>query len=345
MNLVADMRKFCSLRKWSLGFILGVALTTAGVSQVLIPQRVGNDVIVEAPYASTGILETRFGRSSFRGSGTIARDPRLIFTAAHVSFDRGRWADEISIAIAWNGGSDAPLGRYQRMRGYRFFSSYATNVAQYGDESDEAFNTDFLVGFTTQYLGNAVGVRSDGAGYLANGLIQKFILGYPAERDRDGVNGYYYMHRTGPFNTVFTQLLDAYYYVQNVSTGSGNSGGPVFETSSGSAVLAGILISGTEFTAGVYAIDPPALKVSSNALSALNSAPPAATPTPGSRMPGAGSSLVSSLALNELNELRETLVARMAQIRKIKNLQARVIQLRRIRTLLMQVNQQIQATS
>jgi len=339
------MRKFCSLQWWSLGFVLGVALATAGVAQVSIPQRVGNGVIGEAPYASTGILETRFGRSYFRGSGTIARDPRLIFTAAHVSFDRGRWADEISIAIAWNGGSDAPLGRYRTMRGYRFFSSYATNVAQYGDESDEAFNTDFLVGFTTEYLGNAVGVRSDGAGYLANGSIQKFILGYPSERDLDGVNGYYYMHRTGPFNTVFTQLLDAYYDVQNVSTGSGNSGGPVFETSSGSGVLAGILISGTNRSAGVYAIDLPAWNVSSNALSALSSAPPAATPTPGSMTPGAGTPLPLSLALNELNELRETLVARMVQIRKIKNPQARVIQLRRIRTLLMQVNEQIRATS
>ncbi len=343
------MRNFRAQQIWSLGFLLGVAIAPLGSAQVSVPKRVGNSVAGGAPYASTGIVETRFGQSYFRGSGAIARDSRLIFTAAHVGFDRGRWADEVAIALGWNGASDAPPSRYLSMRGYRFFSSYATHVAQYGSDSDEAFNTDFLVGFATQYLGNAVGVRAGGAGYLANASIQKFILGYPSERDFDGVNGYYYMHRTGPFSTPFTPLLDAYYDVQNVSTGSGNSGGPVFETSSGSAMLAGILVSGTDRSAGVYAIDPPAWDMSSNALSALNDVPPAPAPTrpsaPGSTPSAVSDSPPSSLTLNELTTLRETLVARMVQIRKMKNPQARVIQLRRTRTLLMRVNQQIQALS
>lgn len=329
-------------RNYGIQTVLAAGLFIGSLSaQVSIPQRVPANAIGEAPYTSVGLLETQTGQFYFRGSGTVARDSRIIFSCAHVVFDRGRWADYLRIAVGWSGQGDAPASRYTQLRGYRVFSSYASNVSQFGDSSDRAFNTDFMVGFGTSPLGPVVDAHMQGAPYLTNSAISKFIVGYPALRDFDGVAGFYYMHYTGPFSRAFTQYFDAYHGVDGVSTGEGNSGGPVFEISSGSSVLAAILVSGTTRSAGVYAIDPPAWDVASNAISAISGLPVSPPPV----TPGTPDTSFSSLRMDELLALREVLVARMARIRKLKNPQARVIQQRRVISLLTQVNREIAAAS
>ncbi len=334
------LRQTLSLPLFSLCLFAGIAQ-----AQVSIPQKLGNSAVAQAPFSSTGLVETQVGNFYYRGSGAVARDPRLVFSCAHTAFDRGRWTEVLKIAVAYNGASDAPVSRYTALRGYRVFSSYASNVSRFGDSSDEAFNTDFLVGFHTDALGPAVGAHANGAPFLLNGAVQKMIVGYPAVRDSDGADGGFFMHRTGPFSRAFIREFDAYLGVQSVSTGEGNSGGPVFEMSGGTPILAGVLVSGSRNSAGVYAIDGPAWELSNNALSALGNAAPSPPPPPPAipSAPRVGSATPATV--DELVMERTALQQRLVQIRQIRNPQARVIQLRRVRALIAQINRRIMAIS
>lgn len=333
-------RKMAALSLLVLCLVGGIA-----EARVTIPQKLGQTAVAQAPYSSTGLVETQIGRSYYRGSGAVARDPRLVFSCAHTAFDRGRWADVVRIAVAYNGASDALPSRYTALRGYRVFSSYASNVSQFGDDSDQAFNTDFLVGFHTDALGPVVSAHADGAPFLLNGGVQKMIVGYPAVRDFDGADGGFFMHRTGPFSHAFTREFDAYLGVQSVSTGEGNSGGPVFEMSGGTPILAGVLVSGTRRSAGVYAIDGPAWELSNNALTALGETPP---PTSSTKNPGSSGPYGDEFdppTVDELVIMRTMLQQRLVQIRSIRNPQARAIQLRRVRAMIRQINFQIMVIS
>lgn len=305
----------------------------------IFPQRVDGLSSAQPPFSSTGLLETQVGSSYFRGSGVVARDARLVFTCAHVAFDRGVWANGIRIAAGWNARSDAV--NYQSLRGWRYFSSYASSALT-DDASPETFSMDFLVGFRSEPIGPVVRVRERGAGYLTDTTSQKMIVGYPAERDFDGASGFFYMHQTGPFASAFYQEFGTYYGLNGVSTGSGNSGGPVFENSSGEWILAAILVSGSRNTLGVFAIDPAAWQISNRALEALG-APLFPDPSlqPGQPPEWSGGTNEPAYKPNELIALQRSLIDRIAQVRRIKNPKIRTIQMRRLRILLLQVNAQI----
>ncbi|MFY8217135.1 MAG: trypsin-like serine peptidase [Chthoniobacterales bacterium] len=321
-------------RVFWVGVLIALGISGFSYAQV-IPQRVSGATAGQLPYSATGLIDTRVGNAFYRGSGAVARDPRLVFTCAHVAFDRGTWASSIGIAVGWNARFDAPS--YTQMRGWRYFSGYAAS-ALVDASSAQTFNLDFLVGYRNEPIGPVVQARAAGAGYLTNPSVQKMVLGYPSARDFDGVDGAFFMHRTGPFSGGFSQEFDAYHGFTGASTGEGNSGGPVFEASSGDWILAAILVSGSRNSIGVYAIDSSAWQLSSNALEALGSAP-SPNPEPG---PDSGGGPISPAAeMDELIAIRSSLVDRLTQARRIKNPQARSIQLRRLRSMLLDLNFQI----
>jgi hypothetical protein len=321
-------------RVFWVGVLIALGISGFSYAQV-IPRRVSGGLAGQLPYSATGLIDTRVGNAFYRGSGAVARDPRLVFTCAHVAFDRGTWARSVGIAVGWNARFDAT--NYTQMRGWRYFSAYAAS-ALVDDSSAQTFNLDFLVGYRNEPIGPVVQARASGAGYLTNPSIQKMVLGYPAARDFDGADGRFFMHRTGPFSGGFSQEFDAYHGFTGASTGEGNSGGPVFEASSGDWILAAILVSGSRNSIGVYAIDSSAWQLSSNALEALGSAP-SQNPGPG---PDSGGGPISPAAeMDELIAIRSSLVDRLTQARRIKNPLARSIQLRRLRSMLLDLNFQI----
>jgi subtilisin-like proprotein convertase family protein len=98
------------------------------------------------------------------------------------------------------------------------------------------------------------------------------ITGYPAELDYTGESGGYFLHATEPDLTPFRQALttgSSYLYATHISTGPGNSGGPVWgQDESGQWKVSGLLVSGRPSEAGVYAM-------SSSVKSLLRAAAPA----------------------------------------------------------------------
>lgn len=204
---------------------------------------------------STGILETRVAGEWYRGSGVVARDPRLIYSCAHMFYDEGAWATRSVFHRAWNDRQDPRPSQGAAVRGYYAFSTYAAIVDRRGAETNRAFDSDFTILYGNRPFGAAMPVTSKG-GAAVRSPRSKHIVGYPAVIDFTGKRGFAFQHSTGPFGQRAVRFYDSYFEFRGVSTGSGNSGGPVFvKNKAGKDVLAGILVSGWRRMAGVRALD------------------------------------------------------------------------------------------
>lgn len=223
---------------------------------------------------STGFLFVTTGAdgSGFRGSAVIAKDPKLLFSCAHVLFQNGQWATIYTFSPGYHA-SFSPSGGIQP-RGVRYFSSYASSVRNFGSTASRTYGLDFVVMYGYESFGDAVGYWHDGGAVLADANSSKRIVGYPATIEFTGVSGEFYQHSTDYFHDAADKLASAYYLFDNVSTGGGNSGGPVYAYSEGSDYLAGILVSGTATSAGVRVIDSAALTMANDALGDANAAGP-----------------------------------------------------------------------
>ena len=242
--------------------LFGSAPLTA---QVLYPTRVNETLIDNPPYNSTGVLLN----DEWRGSGAVARNRRLIYTCAHVLYSAGTWLDNLEFARGWNA-STAPkslLDETVPVRGYRFYSDYS------GGNSTTAFSLDFAIGYGTAdtVFGPALNHLVDASADLRSESTTKLILGYPSYLRYTLELGGYYLHKTGPFKSGLTRTKGAYYTLDGVSTGPGNSGGPLIVQKSGQYYLAGILISGTSTSMGAYALNETANKMATNILAHLAS--------------------------------------------------------------------------
>lgn len=248
-----------------------------------IPERVrtkfpGTDLATTAPYSSAGLLQAQVGKQTFTGSATVAQDPRLLFSCAHVVLEKGKWAQLVGFRRAWDSQVSPDDSGTVFARGYYIFSGY-TGAKQRGYD----FDLDFSVAYAKagEVFGpaalalNAGGPGDpDGLENLTSVSVQKTILGYPSYLDFSFAQGYYYMHQTGPFTAAgpsfqaFTQNWGAYYGIHYVSTGPGNSGGPVLVRRDGNWMLAGILVSGAYDSAGIHVIDSFAKSLANSALAA-----------------------------------------------------------------------------
>lgn len=238
-------------------------------AQNFFPRRVTPSLLTQPPYSSAGIVASDFAM----GSGAVAHDRRLVYTCGHVFFDWGRWSRSFRFARAYNRAATPPLRAYRPLRGYRYLSSYS------GSSSAQGFSSDFAIGFgsTSSDFGPVLAVPPGPAISLVRSAASKFILGYPERMDFNGVAGGSFQHRTGPFNRPFRPVFGPFHWIPNVSTGSGNSGGPLLVRQGSRYVLAGVLLSGSQTTAGIYALDATSIFMAREALIQAGALPPGPT--------------------------------------------------------------------
>jgi hypothetical protein len=234
-----------------------------------------DDWKVLPPYRSVGMVSASFfGGDEFVGTGVVAVDRKLLFSCAHVAYDRGRWASRIGFARVYNRQEDPSVGDFVYARGFRKLASYAPRGFDYD------FEHDFTVAYLGSGFGQPVGSHPSPKAALLEEGTPKTILGYPSTIDHFEalgryVPGFAYLHRTGPFATPFYQeypLTGSYLGVDGVTTGPGNSGGPVMVQQEGQYLLAGILVSGAEdfSSAGIYALNEESDLAAQSALGAAN---------------------------------------------------------------------------
>ncbi len=215
---------------------------------------------------STGYMETELPDGWYRGSAVIARDERLLYSCGHVLYEDGLWATDYLFYRAYHGrySPDPSIGASPR--GFRYFTSYSNNADNYGANSGRAFAFDFAVFYGTDSFGPAVGWWSDGASIMRSGRSKR-IVGYPSRLEYNNARGYYFQHGTNWFTNRALQVRGAYHYFRNVTTGGGNSGGPVFaKDTDGKYYLGGILVSGSYSTAGIYTLNNSSNSMASAAL-------------------------------------------------------------------------------
>lgn len=225
------------------------------------PVRVTPANLETAPYNSTGLLFTE----DYRGSAVVARDPRLLYTCAHVLYGDGIWSTDITFARGWNSASSPEPSQMVAVRGFRYYATYS------GGDRPANFAVDFAICYRTAdtSFGPVVGVYEDGGGALRSASTAKLVLGYPASLDYNDARGYYYQHRTGPFLARLTKSSGSYHTISGVTTGGGNSGGPVLANDAGTYRLAGILVSGSIVSMGVHGLNAAASTMAKNTLAAL----------------------------------------------------------------------------
>lgn len=206
--------------------------------------------------SSTGLMESLVGGYWYRGSAVVARDPKLLYSCAHLFYEQGEWASDYYFHRACNSKGYPAEGSGASPRGLHYFTSYSSGVDAYGQDSNAAFSSDFTVLYGNSAFGNnPVSWWANGGPVLRSGKLKR-IVGYPSRVDYTGAAGHCYQHATDWFTYDAYRVVQGFNEFDYVSTGPGNSGGPVFvQDSSGGSRLAGILVSGSRRTAGVIALD------------------------------------------------------------------------------------------
>jgi hypothetical protein len=146
------------------------------------------------------------------------------------------------------------------LRGFDPLGTYAQAVLDWGAVSNEAFASDFGVGWTNQQivLGEPLESLINATEPLLSDTVPKMVLGYPYRSDFNFRPGHRWMHQTGPFTRSFSEDFGRHFEMERFSTGGGNSGGPVFVQQNGNWIVGGIFVSGTQgrmARGGIFALD------------------------------------------------------------------------------------------
>lgn len=239
---------------------LATFATPQGSAQVVFPRRGLFDT-------STGYLESLIGNFWYRGCGVIARDPKLIYSCCHLFYEEGLWATDYEFYPAYDGRNAPEAGTGVSPRGFRYFRNYSDMAQRFKGNSDFAFAYDFTVMYGLEPFGEAVSWWQNGAEALRSDRLKR-IIGYPQRIEYTGEPGRTFQHGTDWFRNKAPQTVGDYHYFKGVSTGSGNSGGPVYvqDDANNEKILAGILVSGSATTAGVYALNDSSNSMASAAL-------------------------------------------------------------------------------
>lgn len=222
-------------------------------------QVVDSGLLSTEPYRHTGIVFSGGASGGFRGSGVVASDPKLFFTASHVLWDdtEKKWL----LPPEWVGGysGDSEPGDGIRSRGYFRWAGYSTVVTESGTDTRGAFSRDISLAWGLEDFveGTPAAIDFKGINTLRRAKTS-MITGYPALLDYTGESGGFFLHATEPDLTPFKPAVTAsgaYLYATHISTGPGNSGGPVWsQDESGFWKVSGLLVSGRPSEAGVYAM-------------------------------------------------------------------------------------------
>jgi len=238
----------------AIGILLlaGTALSTAAAPKTLNPVRVPARLMDEEPFRFNGVVKN----DDARGSGFCAWSAKTFFSAAHVVFDdaSGKWG-EPPFWVSKANSITLDDSKSIQSRGYYRWTNYSEIVALDGNNGD-AFGRDVILGFSFNRLiqGKPAILNLKGVSDLKK-PIRTLITGYPAENDYLGVpiKGFF-LHKTGPGVTPYKTYSDKALEATLVSTGGGNSGGPVWTQNKELGwTAAGVLVGGLPSEATVYA--------------------------------------------------------------------------------------------
>lgn len=260
--------------------LLALAFTASGQAQIF-PKPVTSAQLATPVSQATGLMVSKVGTGYSRGSGAIARNGKLIYSCGHMIAANGVWASELYFLPAYNASAFPALSQMKPVRGYKSYSEYR------GPGGNLEFSRDFIVAYdAATAFGTPLETYADGASLLLSSTTSKLIAGYPAKIDYTGASGATFQYYTGSFTGAMSTVLPTYLTIVGVSTGGGNSGGPVFVSDNGTQKIAGVLISGATNAAGVYALTPVAETMAQSAMAAIGvtgapapSGPPS-SPTP-----------------------------------------------------------------
>lgn len=226
--------------------------TAAEAPKTNSSQPVGDGQLAQEPYYYNGLVFS----GAARGSGFVAEHPNLFFTAAHVVFDEIGWTPPPSWVGGYSREGSPSMESEIPSRGYFRWTQYANLVAERGNNSRSTFARDVALAWGLQPFVEGIPASMDfkGVSHLQQSNIS-MITGYPAELDYTGDSGGYFLHSTAPDITPFKPAVGRYLYATHISTGPGNSGGPVWvQDELGNWKAAGVLVSGRPSETGVYAM-------------------------------------------------------------------------------------------
>ncbi len=209
-------------------------------------------LLSERPYSLNGVVYS----NDSRGSGVVAGHRNLFLTAAHVLFDdqAGTWSPPPTWFSGVNS-AEAPAEETGiEARGYFRWVSYANQVALSGNTSKAAFSRDAALAWSFEPFTAEEPATVDykGAVNLRAG-VPSMITGYPALISYTGEEGNYYLHTTLEEATQYKSAQGNYLQATHISTGPGNSGGPVWVRDEAGEWKAGaLLISGRPSETGLY---------------------------------------------------------------------------------------------
>lgn len=208
--------------------------------KTILPEPVKAKQVEKSPYRYNGVVQT----ANARGSGFCAWNRRTFFTAAHVVYDGESWGAPPFWAPAVN---DLQLGKRDGFwsRGYYRWADYAKIVAEEGN-NNAAFGIDTVVGFSFRKLvkGRPAPIDIRG-GHTLTTKVKSTITGYPAQnpyKDKN-IEGYY-LHQTEPSVTPYRSHRNGSLITPLITTGPGNSGGPVWTKQKKRWKASGVLVGG-----------------------------------------------------------------------------------------------------
>ncbi|MDX2079202.1 MAG: hypothetical protein SFU53_00300 [Terrimicrobiaceae bacterium] len=266
----------------SAGVIVLSGLLTALAQSYHYPSYpVDQNLLGTTPYSSVGLLDFQSDGYYFRGSAAVVEHEQVVYTCGHnVLSVGGIESTELLFSRAWSDRRAPGWVGFVGLRGFLAHGSYSSLIETAGPDSDAAFATDFAVAYARFPLGEPLTALADGVPSIISETTEKMIIGYPARLDFKNRNGGYLQHATGPFTRQFSQIAGQFYEVQQATTGSGNSGGPVMVLEGDEWKVAGVLTNGTTGwfgTAGIYVTDSVATNLAADAITLATGETPGTT--------------------------------------------------------------------
>ncbi len=260
--------------------LAGSSLLPAATPKTLSPERVPDPLIQEAPYRFNGVVYDETGR----GSGFCAWDKKAFFSAAHVVFDndKGEW----NPPPLWNPAANSislDKSNSIQTRGYFHWTSYGVQAMTPGADNN-AFSQDVILGFAFRNLiqDSPAVLNLNGASDLQRS-ISSLITGYPVENAYTGEHfGGYFMYKTGPTVRIYEPLAGRALDTTLITTGHGNSGGPIWTKDPVKGwSAAGVLVGGLPSETTVYAFSKDVNYLTRAASLVVKSSPAQSTLVPG----------------------------------------------------------------
>lgn len=228
--------------------LLAGNLTVAAKPKTASPVKVPKYLTGEAPYRYNGVVLTE----AARGSGFCAWNQKTFFSAAHVVFGEETW-EAPPFWVPKQNAEEVDVDRAILSRGYYRWIEYGDLAINPG--SDTAFRKDVILGYSFQNLisGKPAKLNLNGEKDLRK-KTKTLITGYPAENAylNEDIEGYF-LHKTGPTVTPYQKYSGKALLSTLVTTGPGNSGGPIWtQDKKKQWFAAGVLVGGLPSETVVY---------------------------------------------------------------------------------------------